>query len=75
MIIVVNDASILIDLMKIDLSDEFFRLPFEMHTTNLVSGEVIDENALRFQQYIKKKKIQIWSFSDKEFEEVGCSTI
>jgi len=70
MIIVVNDASILIDLMKIDLSDEFFRLPFEMHTTNLVSGEVIDENALRFQQYIKKKKIQIWSFSDKEFEEV-----
>ena len=32
MIIVVNDASILIDLMKIDLSDEFFRLPFEMHT-------------------------------------------
>lgn len=70
MIIVVNDASILIDLMKIDLSDEFFRLPFEMHTTNLVSGEVIDENALRFQQYIKKKKIQIWSFYDKEFEEV-----
>ncbi len=70
MIIVVNDASILIDLMKIDLSDEFFRLPFKMHTTDLVSGEVTDENALRFQQYIKKKKIQIWSFSDKEFEEV-----
>lgn len=70
MIIVVNDASILIDLMKIDLSDEFFRLPFKMHTTDLVRGEVIDENALRFQQYIKKKKIQIWSFSDKEFEEV-----
>ena len=46
--------------MKIDLSDEFFRLPFKMHTTDLVSGEVTDENALRFQQYIKKKKIQIW---------------
>jgi len=70
MIIVVNDASILIDLMKIDLSDEFFRLPFKMHTTDLVSGEVTDENALRFQQYIKKKNIQIWSFSDKEFEGV-----
>jgi len=70
MIIVVNDASILIDLMKINLSDEFFRLPFKMHTTDLVSAEVTDENVLRFQQYIKKKKIQIWSFSDKEFEEV-----
>jgi len=32
MIIIVNDASILIDLMKIDLSDEFFRPPFDMHT-------------------------------------------
>ena len=28
--IVVNDASILIDLLKIDLSDEFFYLPLEM---------------------------------------------
>jgi len=32
MIIVVNDASILIDLLKVDLSDEFFRLPYYMHT-------------------------------------------
>jgi len=32
MIIVVNDASILIDLLKVDLSDEFFRLPYDMHT-------------------------------------------
>jgi len=70
MIIVVNDARILIDLMKIDLFDKFFRLPFKMHTTDLVRGEVTDENALRFQQYIKKKKIQIWSFSDNEFEKV-----
>jgi len=70
MIIVVNDASILIDLMKIDLSDEFFRLPFKMHTTDLVSAEITDENALRFHQYINRKKIQIRSFSDKELEEV-----
>jgi len=70
MIIVVNDASILIDLMKIDLSDEFFRLPFKMHTTDIVSAEITDENALRFRQYINKKKIQIRRFSDKEMEEI-----
>lgn len=70
MIIVVNDASILIDLMKINLSDEFFRLPFEMHTADIVSAEITDENALKFQRYINKKKIQIWSFSDKEMEEI-----
>jgi len=70
MIIVVNDASILIDLMKINLSDEFFRLPFEMHTTDIVSAEITDENARKFLQYINKKKIQIRSFSDKELEEI-----
>ena len=70
MIIVVNDASILIDLMKIDLSDEFFHLPFKMHTTDIVSAEITDENARKFRQYINKKKIQIRSFSDKEMEEI-----
>ena len=70
MIIVVNDASLLIDLLKIDLSEEFFRLPFDMHTTDLVSAEITDENAERFQQYIKKKMIQIRNFSNEEWEEV-----
>ncbi len=70
MIIVVNDASLLIDLLKIDLLDEFFRLPFDMHTTDLVSAEITDENAERFQQYIKKKMIQIRNFTNEEWEEV-----
>lgn len=68
--IVVNDASILIDLFKIDLSDEFFRLPFEMHTTDLVSSEITDENAKRFQRYIENKMIQIRSFSYDEWKKV-----
>jgi len=70
MIVVVNDASILIDLMEVDLSDEFFRLPFEMHTTDLVGAEIIDENAERFQRYIKKRMININNFRDEEWEEV-----
>lgn len=70
MIIVVNDASILIDLLKIDLSDEFFRLPYDMHTTDLVGAEITDESAKRFQQYIEKKMINIHSFSDEEWEKV-----
>lgn len=65
MIIVVNDASLLIDLLKIDLSDDFFRLPFDMHTTDLVSAEITDENTDRFQKYVKKM-IQIWDFSFEE---------
>ena len=70
MIIVVSDASILIDLLKIDLSDDFFRLPYDIHTTDLVGAEITDENAEQFQQYINKKLINIYSFSDEEWEEV-----
>ena len=68
--IVVNDASILIDLLKIDLSDEFFYLPLEMYTTDLVSSEIKDESAKRFQKYIEKKMINIYSFSEKEWAEL-----
>lgn len=68
--IVVNDASILIDLFKIDMADEFFLLPYEMHTTDLVSVEIADESAEKFRRYIEKKMIQIQSFSFEEWEEV-----
>lgn len=68
MIIVVNDASILIDLLKIDLSSEFFRLPFEMHTTDIVRSEITDENADRFQRYIDNNMFQIRIFSTEEWE-------
>lgn len=70
MIVVVNDASLLIDLLKIDLSDEFFRLSFDMHTTDLVSAEITDENAEKFQQYIKNKMIKIRNFSNEEWEKI-----
>ena len=69
--IVVNDASILIDLFKIDLSDEFFSLTFEMHTTDLVSVEITDESAEKLGRYVEKKMIQIQSFSSEEWEEVN----
>jgi predicted nucleic acid-binding protein len=69
--IVVNDASILIDLLKIDMSDDFFRLPFEMHTTDLVSVEITDESAEKFGRYVEKIMIKIQSFSSGEWEEVN----
>jgi hypothetical protein len=71
MIIVVNDASILIDLLKVDLSDEFFHLPFEMYTTDLVSAEITDESAKRFQRYIEKKMINIlYCFQSKDIHKL-----
>jgi hypothetical protein len=36
MIIVVNDANILIDLVKLQLVEPFFRIPWEFHSTSLI---------------------------------------
>lgn len=43
-IIVVNDTNIFIDLMSVDLLDDFFRLPIEIHTTDFVLNELTDES-------------------------------
>lgn len=46
MTIVVNDASILFDLLDIDLVDEFCQLPHEKILTDTILGE-FDEETLR----------------------------
>lgn len=38
--IVVNDTNLFIDLIHADLIDVFFQLPFEVHTTDFVVGEI-----------------------------------
>ncbi len=68
--IVVNDACILIDLLKVNLSDGFFHLPFDMHTTDFVCAEIKGEETERFKIYIDKELIAIHRCSEEEFEEV-----
>lgn len=34
--VVINDANILIDLVKLDLLNVFSKLPFDLHTTDFV---------------------------------------
>ncbi len=41
--IIVNDTNILIDLISIDLLDEFLELDFEFHTNDLIINEITDE--------------------------------
>lgn len=52
--IVVNDTKVLIDLIDIGLLDEFFYLPWEVHTTEFVLSELSKEG-LRDYIYIYKK--------------------
>lgn len=41
--IVVNDTNVFIDLLNIGLLEEFFSLPWEVHTTNFVMYELLRE--------------------------------
>lgn len=45
MIFLVNDANILIDLLKIGLLDSFFRLAYDFQVTDMVVAEIQEENA------------------------------
>ncbi len=60
MILVVNDANILIDLIKLELLEAFFNINWEFHSTNLIiENELYDEQKLQLQPYIDNGKLII----------------
>jgi uncharacterized protein YacL len=60
MIVVVNDANILIDLIKLQLVEAFFLIDWEFHSTNLIiENELYDEQKEQLQPYIENGKLII----------------
>lgn len=60
MIVVVNDANILIDLIKLDLVAAFFNINWEFHSTNLIlENELYDEQKEQLQPFIDNGKLII----------------
>ena len=85
--IIINDANILIDFLKIDMVDSFFQLPYQMHTTEEVLAEVEDPNKKVFETYINANQFQVKIFeypeilnitqllekhSNLSFQDCGC---
>jgi len=53
MIVVVDDANILIDLIKLQLVEAFFNMPWEFHSTDLIiENELYDEQKLQLKPFI-----------------------
>ncbi len=52
MIIVVNDANALIDIVKLQLLPQFFDQELEIHTTSLIFNEMHSEHVEQLQKYI-----------------------
>lgn len=70
--IVVNDTNIFIDLMSVNLLDDFFRLPIDIHTTDFVINELTDisqQDKVKF--FIKEQKLTIKSHSENEVMEIA----
>lgn len=70
--IIVSDTNIFIDLHSCGLLDSFFKLPYNVHTTDFVMSELTQgdqyENVVR---YCEKAQLTIKSFSPKEMALIG----
>ena len=72
MIFLVNDANILIDLLKLNLLDTFFRLEYDFQVTDLVLSEVQEENVNQLTRYLKNSLLKQQAFAFTELGEIGA---
>lgn len=70
MIILVNDASILIDLLKTNLMLPFLDLAYEFHVTDFVTREVLEENVDQLVALIKDQKLIKRIFTYEELVQI-----
>ncbi|MBR5398439.1 MAG: hypothetical protein IK103_01445 [Bacteroidales bacterium] len=69
--IVVSDTNIFIDLVKLGLLDNFFMLPWEIHTTDFVISELTDSTQkAALNVFIKQKKLSVGTLSSEDVKEM-----
>lgn len=71
MIIVVNDANILIDLIKLELLPHFFALHLEFHTSDLILEELHTEQLVQLERYLKNHTLNVIDFTNEELITIG----
>tara|TARA_R110002050_G_scaffold46746_5_gene109782 strand:+ start:1572 stop:1955 length:384 start_codon:yes stop_codon:yes gene_type:complete len=70
--VVVNDTNIFFDLIHARLIEQFFELPFEVHTTDFVDGEIEEpEQAQIINQLVETGPLYIADSSFEELEEIS----
>lgn len=69
--VVVNDTNIFIDLLSIDLLDDFFRLPIEIHTNDFIINE-LTESQQRQKVLAYCPRLYVKKYSEREVAEVAA---
>lgn len=70
MIFLVNDANILIDLLKIDLLDSFFQLEYDFHVTDMAFAEIQEENTADLSFFLETGLLTRQGFSFEELLQI-----
>lgn len=69
--ILVNDTNIFIDLHSVGLLEEMCRLPYEIHTVDLVAAEIADADQRRiFDELVARGEISVDGFTADEVIEI-----
>lgn len=71
MTVVVNDANILIDLVKLQLLPHFFGLNLDFHTSDIILDELHQGQAEQLQQFIDNGTLKVITFTDDELIEIA----
>ena len=70
--IVVNDTNVFIDLFNVGLLEEFFSLPWEIHTTNFVMHELLREGQKEtVERFVADGRLHVPVFDSKELSEIA----
>ncbi len=71
--LIVSDANIFIDLISIELIEDFFLLPFEIITVDFIMRELKKSGHKEFvQEYETRKKLTIQTFSANEIDKINA---
>jgi rRNA-processing protein FCF1 len=68
MILVVNDANVLIDMIELNLLSEFFGLTLEFHTTSFILFELHEHQLQKLKPFVENNAMKIQDFNFNEVE-------
>ena len=69
--LIVNDANILIDLIKLELLPHFFALEFQFHVTDMVLGELLSAQAETLAPYIDNGTLQVYPITGEDLATIA----
>ena len=69
--IIITDTNILLDIIDIEAVIQFFKLPYEFHTTNFVIDEIlISEQKEVIEKFVNAGQLKVFNLSENEIETV-----